>query len=58
MRLIAVTQSIEEAKRIEQNFKLQGYLTKIVEKRKGFLAIYEVWITKEGEFDISENTFK
>jgi len=46
MRLIARTQSIEEANRIAEQYELEGCETQIIKKRQGILAIYEVWAGK------------
>jgi len=46
LRLVARTQSIEEANRVAQQYEMQGFETQIVKKAQGALAIYEVWIAK------------
>jgi hypothetical protein len=46
-RLVARTQSIEEANRIAEQYEMKGFKTQIVKKRQGTISIYEVWIAKE-----------
>jgi hypothetical protein len=46
MRLIATTQSIQEANRLSEQYEMQGFDTKIMKRKQGGLAIYEVWIGK------------
>jgi hypothetical protein len=46
MRLVARTQSIEEANRIAEQYESEGYETQVMKKRQGILAIYEVWAGK------------
>ena len=46
MRLVARTQSIEEANRIAEQYEFQGYETQVIKKRQGALALYEVWAGK------------
>ncbi len=48
-RLVARTQSIEEANRIAEQYEMKGFKTQIVKKRQGTITIYEVWIAKEPE---------
>lgn len=46
-RLVARTQSIEDAEQIARQYEAQGFTTEIVRKSHGGLAIYEVWAGKE-----------
>jgi hypothetical protein len=46
MRLVARTQSIEEANRIAEQYESEGYETKVIKKKQGALALYEVWASK------------
>jgi hypothetical protein len=48
MRLIATTQSMEEANRLSEQYEMQGFETRIMKKGRGQLALYEVWIGKNG----------
>lgn len=45
-RLVARTQSIEEANRIAEQYETQGYVSRIAKKSQGGLSVYEVWISK------------
>lgn len=47
MKLVARTQSIEEAERIAQQYELKGYKTSIVKRSQAGIALYEVWAGKE-----------
>ncbi|MEW6035861.1 MAG: hypothetical protein AB1529_04570 [Candidatus Micrarchaeota archaeon] len=47
--LLGRTQSIDEAERLAEQFRMQGYETWITKKAQGQLAIYEVWGSKEPE---------
>ena len=46
-RLVARTQSIEEANRIAEQYEMKGFETQIVKRMQGTIAIYEVWIAKK-----------
>jgi hypothetical protein len=46
-KLVARTQSIEEADRIAEQYVMQGFQTKIVKKSQGGLPLYEVWVMKK-----------
>ncbi|MEW6722447.1 MAG: hypothetical protein AB1324_04240 [Candidatus Micrarchaeota archaeon] len=46
-RLVARTQDIAEADRVAEQYRLQGFETKIVKKAQGALAVFEVWAAKE-----------
>ena len=46
-RLVARTQDIGEANQVAEQFRAQGFETKIVKKTQGALSIYEVWVAKE-----------
>lgn len=48
-RLVARTQSIEEANRIAEQYEMKGFETQIVKKKQGTITIYEVWAAKEPE---------
>jgi len=48
MRLIATTQDINEANRLSEQYEAQGFETRIMKKAQGRLALYEVWIGKNG----------
>ena len=45
-RIVARTQSIEEAERIAEQYNLQGFETRIMKKTQGTVYIYEVWASK------------
>jgi hypothetical protein len=45
-RMVARTQSMEEANRIAEQYAMQGFEAKIVKKAQGNLALYEVWIAR------------
>jgi hypothetical protein len=47
MRLIATTQSIEEADRLADQYGMQGFDTKIIKRKQGGISVYEVWIGKD-----------
>jgi len=49
MKLVARTQSIEEAERIAQQYELKGYRTTIVKRSQAGMALYEVWAGKEAD---------
>ena len=46
-RMVARTQSIEEANRIAEHYQLQGYETFITKITQAGVSLYEVWATKE-----------
>ncbi len=46
-RLVARTQSIEEANRIAEEYEMKGFQTRISKKKEGNIALYEVWISKK-----------
>lgn len=46
-RLVARTQDVAEADRAAEQFRAQGFETKIIKKTQGTLSIYEVWVAKE-----------
>ena len=46
-RLVARTQSIEEADRIAGQYEREGFETKIVKREQGTIAVFEVWVTKK-----------
>jgi len=46
LRLVARTQSIEEASVIAERYELQGYETKIVKRSQIGIQLYEVWAGK------------
>ncbi|MBU0533141.1 hypothetical protein KKB44_06630 [Candidatus Micrarchaeota archaeon] len=48
-KLVARTQSIEEANKVAEQYQLQGYETFISKKMQGVIAIYEVWASKEAD---------
>jgi hypothetical protein len=45
-RLVARTQSIEEANKVAEQYEMQGYSSRIEKKSQGSLALYEVWVSK------------
>ncbi len=47
LRCVARTMSIEEANRIAEKYEAEGYETEIVKKKRGEMALYEVWISGE-----------
>lgn len=47
--LVARTQSSEEAERIAEQYRMQGFETRIVKKTQGALSLFEVWASKEPE---------
>jgi hypothetical protein len=47
LRLVARTQSIEEASAIAERYELQGYETKIVKMSQVGIQLYEVWAGKK-----------
>ncbi|MBU0591515.1 hypothetical protein KKF81_03955 [Candidatus Micrarchaeota archaeon] len=47
MKLIARTQTIQEAETISKQYEMQGFQTRIIKKEQGNIAIYEVWIGKK-----------
>jgi len=47
MRLVATTQSAEEAERVAEQYGLQGFETRVVKRKRGALAVYEVWAGKD-----------
>ncbi len=46
-RLVARTQSIEEANRIAEEYEMKGFMARIAKKKEGNIALYEVWISKK-----------
>ncbi len=46
-RLVARTQSIEEANKVAEQYEMQGYHSRITKKSQGHLSIYEVWVSKK-----------
>jgi len=48
-RLVARTQSLEEANRIAEQYEMKGFETQIVKKTQGTITVYEVWVAKEPE---------
>ncbi|MCI0503492.1 hypothetical protein L0Y65_02155 [Candidatus Micrarchaeota archaeon] len=46
-RLVARTQSIEEAERIASQYELRGFTASVVKKSQAGLAMYEVWISRQ-----------
>lgn len=46
-RLVARTQSIEEANKAAEQYEMQGYSSRIAKKTQGHLSIYEVWVSKK-----------
>jgi hypothetical protein len=46
-RLVARTQSIEEANRAAEQYEMQGYSSRIAKKSQGGLSVYEVWVSKK-----------
>ena len=58
MRLLVRTFSIEEAHRIAEQFKSQGYDTNIVENKHGSVTVFEVWAGKKGEGFEAKRSFK
>ncbi len=46
-RLVARTQSVEEAERIASQYEIQGFEASVVRKAQAGLTIYEVWISRQ-----------
>ena len=46
-RLVARTQSIEEANKVAEQYEMQGYSSRIAKKSQGHISIYEVWVSKK-----------
>ena len=46
-RMVARTQSIEEANTIAEQYQLKGYETFITKITQGGISLYEVWAIKE-----------
>lgn len=46
-RCVARTQSIEEAAKVAEHYELQGFKTKILQKKEAGITLYEVWAGKE-----------
>lgn len=49
MQLLAQTFSIQEAKQMAERFEIQGYITKIIEKKRASISIYEIWGERKDE---------
>jgi hypothetical protein len=47
MKMVARTMSIEEANQIAEKYEAEGYETDIVKRKRGEIAMYEVWISGE-----------
>lgn len=47
MRMVARTMSIEEANAVAERYEAEGYETEIVKRKRGEIAMYEVWISGE-----------
>ena len=47
MKMVAQTMSIEEANQVAERYEAEGYETEIVKKKRGEMALYEVWIKGE-----------
>ncbi|MBD3210136.1 hypothetical protein GF318_02030 [Candidatus Micrarchaeota archaeon] len=56
-RLVARTQSIEEANRVAEEYQLKGFETYINKTSRGSVSIYEVWATKEPDVLTGEGKF-
>lgn len=41
--------NIEEAQRLSEQYKLEGYETKIFEKKEAGIIMFELWIFKRKE---------
>ena len=48
-KCIGHTVSIDEANRLAQQYQVQGFETKIFEKKEAGLILYEIWIFKKKE---------
>lgn len=48
-RMVARTQSLDEASRIAEHYQLQGFETQIVKKKQGSVVLYEIYASKEPE---------
>lgn len=46
-RCVTRTMSIEEANRISEQYEAEGYRTEIIKRKRGEIAMYEVWISGE-----------
>ncbi|NYZ76984.1 hypothetical protein H0O02_01570 [Candidatus Micrarchaeota archaeon] len=47
LRCVARTMNIEEANAIAERYEAEGYETEIVKRKRGEIAMYEVWIGGE-----------
>jgi len=47
LKMVARTMSIEEANQVAERYEAEGYETEIVKKKRGDIAMYEVWIKGE-----------
>ncbi len=47
LRCVARTMSIEEANSVAEKYEAEGYETEIIKRKRGEIAIYEIWITGE-----------
>lgn len=53
-RIVARTQSLEEADRIAEDYRLRGFDVHITRSGQGSVVLYEVWVSKEQDtFQIS-----
>ncbi len=44
--MVGRTASIEEAEQISEQYQMRGFKTKVIKKKQGNLALYEVWAAK------------
>ncbi len=47
IRCVARTQDLVEANRIADEYEAKGYTVNIVKKKRGDIALYEVWVKGE-----------
>jgi tRNA1(Val) A37 N6-methylase TrmN6 len=46
-RMVGRTTSLEEANQLSEQYEFQGFTTKIVKKKQGEIALYEVWVGRK-----------
>lgn len=58
MRIVARTQSIEEANKIAEAYQLEGFDTQIIKKQQGNMVLYEVYAGKKPDILLGNNRNK
>ena len=46
-RMIGRTTNIQDANQLSEQYEMQGFTTKIIKKKQGEIALYEVWASKK-----------